>query len=308
MRLLYCGSGWLPIVERIRARLAETAATPAAPMTIDRWDRSRPLAAVVADVEVLLPSNAAVTAEVIAAAPRLRLIQQPAAGTEGIDREAATARGIPVCNAPGANHVSVAEHALFLLLALARRAPLAQRAFLDRQIGVPVGIELAGKTLGIVGPGRSGGALAERARALGMNVRTLGRGADRAEDRAAFFAACHAVSLHCPLTPETRGLLGDAAFAALPPGALVVNCARGGVIDRDALLRALAGGRLGGVALDVHWHEPPDPADPLYADPRVLALPHVAGSTEEAFGRIADIVVDNLGRLTRGEPLRCRVA
>lgn len=304
MRLLYCGSGWLPIVEQIRARLAAAtpAATPAA--TIDRWDRARPLAASVADVDVLLPSNAAITAEVIAAAPRLRLIQQPAAGVDGIDRAAAVARGIPICNAPGTNEVAVAEHALFLLLALARRAPLAHRAFVARQIGVPIGIELAGRTLGIVGLGRTGAALATRARALGMEVIALRRDAP---DRAAFFAACHAVSLHCPLTPQTRGLLDAAAFAALRPGALVVNCARGGVIDRAALTAALASGRLGGVGLDVHWDEPADPADPLYADPRVIAMPHAAGSTEEAFGRIADVVADNVGRLARGEPLRCRV-
>jgi phosphoglycerate dehydrogenase-like enzyme len=297
MRLLYGGSGWLPIFELLRARLPAGAA-------IERWDRARPLAAVVGDVDVLLPSNAPITAEAIAAAPRLRLIQQPAAGVENIDLAAAAARGIPICNAPGTNEVAVAEHALFLLLALARRAPRAHRAFLDRQIGVPVGVELAGRTLGIVGMGRSGTALAARARALGMEVIALGRGA---RDREAFFAACHAVSLHCPLTPQTRGLLDDAAFAALRPGALVVNCARGDVIDRAALVRALASGRLGGVGLDVHWDEPADPADPLYADPRVIAMPHAAGSTEESFGRIADVVIDNLGRLARGEPLRCRV-
>ncbi len=297
MRLLYCGSGWLPIVEQIRARLPAGA-------EIARWDRAAPLPSVVGEVDVLLPSNAPITAAAIAAAPRLRLIQQPAAGTDGIDRAAAAARGIPICNAPATNHVSVAEHALYLLLALARRAPLARRAFEDRRIGVPVGFELAGKTLGVIGMGASGTALAERARALGMEVIALRRGGDRA----AFFAACHAVSIHCPLTPETRGLVDAAAFAALRPGAIVVNCARGGVIDREALAAALAGGRLGGVGLDVLWDEPADPADPLLADPRVLATPHVAGSTEEAFGRIVDIVIDNLGRLARGEPLRCRVA
>jgi len=302
MRLLYCGSGWLPIVDQIRARLAASAVPPGA--TIDRWDRAAPLPSVVGEIDVLLPSNAAITAEVIAAAPRLRLIQQPAAGTDGIDRAAAATRGIPICNAPATNHVAVAEHALFLLLALARRAPLAHRAFLDRQIGVPVGFELAGKTLGIIGMGQSGSALAERARALGMDVIALHRGQ---ADRAAFFAACHAVSIHCPLTPQTRGLLDAAAFAALRPGALVVNCSRGDVIDRAALTAALASGRLGGVGLDVVWDEPADPADPLYADPRVIAMPHVAGSTAEAFGRITDVVIDNLERLVRGEPLRCRV-
>jgi phosphoglycerate dehydrogenase-like enzyme len=310
MRLLYCGSGWLPIVDLIRARLAASAAAaaaPAAPVTIDHWARAAPLASVVGDVDVLLPSNAPITAAVIAAAPRLRLIQQPAVGTNGIDRAAAAARGIPICNAPATNHVAVAEHALLLLLALARRAPLAHRTFAERQIGVPLGFEIAGKTLGVIGMGRTGAALAERARALGMEVIALGRGATEAE-RAAFFAGCHAVSVHCPLTPETRGLVGAAAFAALRPGAIVVNCARGDIIDRAALAAALASGRLGGVGLDVHWDEPADPADPLYQDPRVVAMPHVAGSTEEAFGRIADVVVDNVERLARGEPLRCRVA
>jgi phosphoglycerate dehydrogenase-like enzyme len=300
MRLLYCGSGWRPVVDQIAARLP-------AGSSIAIWDRASPLASAVADVEVLLPSNAAVTPEVIAAAPRLRLIQQPAAGTERIDRAAAAARDIPICNAPGANHVAVAEVALFLLLAIARRAPLAARTFADRQIGVPAGIELAGKTLGVIGMGRAGTAVAERARGLGMTVIELGRTATAA-DRAAFFAASDAITIHCPLTPDTRGLLDAAAFAAMRPGVLVVNVARGGVIDRAALAAALTGDRLGGVGLDVHWDEPPDPADPIYTDPRVVALPHIGGSTVEAFGRIADVVIDNLHRLTRGEPLRHRVA
>lgn len=299
MRLLFCGSGWLPIVDHIAARLAPGT-------TITRWDRTRPLAEVVRDIDVLLPSNATITADVVAAAPRLRLIQQPAAGTEQIDRDAAIARGIPVCNAPGTNHVAVAELALFLLLALARRAPLAADTFAAREVGVPLGIELAGRTLGIIGMGRTGTALADRARALGMNVIALARGAS-AEQRHAFFAACDAVSIHCPLDATTRGLVGADAFAALRPGAFVINVARGGVIDRPALIAALASNRLGGVGLDVHWEEPPDPADPLYADRRVVALPHVAGSTEEAFARITDVVIENLARLERGDPLLHRV-
>lgn len=300
MRILYCGSGWLPIVDRIATALP-------AGVTIERWDRSRPLAACVGDVDVLLPSNAAITAEVIAAAPNLRLVQQPAAGTEGIDKAAASARGIPVCNAPGTNHLSVAELALFLLLGLARRAPLHRAVLEQRVIGEPVGFELAGKTLGIVGMGRSGNALAERARGLRMSVISLGRGASAAET-AAFFAGAHAFSLHCPLTPETRGLVDRAAFAAMRPGALLVNCARGAIVDREALEAALAEDRLGGVGLDVLWDEPGDPADPLLQHPRVMVLPHVAGSTDEAFARITQIVVENVRRIASGEPLLSRVA
>jgi phosphoglycerate dehydrogenase-like enzyme len=299
MRLLFCGSGWLPIVDHIAARLPQGT-------TITRWDRTRPLVEAVHDIDVLLPSNAPITADVVEAATRLRLIQQPAAGTEQIDRAAASARGIPVCNAPGTNHVAVAELALYLLLALARRAPVAARMLADREVGVPIGVELCGRTLGIIGMGRTGSALAERARALGMHVIALSRGAT-ADERRTFFAACDAVSIHCPLDATTRGLVGAEAFSALRPGAFVVNLARGGVIDRDALLAALASDRLGGVGLDVHWEEPPDPADPLYADRRVVALPHVAGSTEEAFARITDVVIENLARLQRGDHLLHRV-
>ncbi|HEY5937742.1 MAG TPA: NAD(P)-dependent oxidoreductase [Kofleriaceae bacterium] len=300
MRLLFCGSGWLPMVDRIAARLP-------AGSTIASWDRKEPLAACVADVDVLLPSNAHIDAAVIAAATKLRLIQQPAAGTEGIDREAATARGIPICNAPGTNHISVAECALYLLLALARQVPVAARAFADRKVGVPLGMELAGKTLGVIGRGRAGSTVIDRARALGMTTLVIDRSSTAAE-RETVFTTSHALTIHCPLTPDTRGLLDAAAFAAMRPGMLIVNCARGAVIDRGALLAALAADRLGGVGLDVHWDEPADPDDPLYADPRVIALPHVAGSTEESFGRICEVVIDNLDRLERGEPLRHRVA
>ncbi len=295
VKLLYGGSGWLPFVDRLARRLP-------AGSQIDAWDRTRPLVECVGDVDVILPSIAAISAAVIAAAPMLRLIQQPAAGIEGIDRDAAIERGIPICNAPGTNHVAVAELALYLLLALARRVPQARAEFAARRIGVPIGIELAGKTLGVIGMGNTGTALAERARAIGMTVRALRRG----DDKLPFFAACDAVSIHCPLTPETRHLVDARALAAMKPGALLINCARGDVIDRAALVAALD--HLSGVGLDVLWDEPGDPADPLYADPRVIALPHMAGSTEESFARIADVVIGNLERLARGEPLLHRVA
>jgi phosphoglycerate dehydrogenase-like enzyme len=152
--------------------------------------------------------------------------------------------------------------------------------------------------------GRSGTALAERAKALGMHVRPLNRGANAGEQHS-FFAACDAISIHCPLTETTRGLVGREALEVMKPGALLVNVARGGVIDRDALVAALP--KLGGVGLDVHWSEPPDPADPLYAQPNVIGLPHLAGSTEEAFARITDVVIENLARLSRGETLLHRV-
>lgn len=300
MRLLFCGSGWVDIVDRIRARLE-----PGDVLAI--WDRARPLAECVADVDVILPSNGPVDAAVIAAAPRLRLIQQPAAGYEKIDLEAARASEIPVCNAPGANHVSVAECALLLILSLARRVPEAREAFARGTIGAPLGVELSGRTLGVVGMGRTGRALAVRASVLGMEVIGLDSRSSGAE-RAAFWGRCDVISVHCPVTPETAGMIGTAAFAAMRPGALLVNLARGAIVDRAALEAALAGGRLGGVGLDVYWQEPWDPADPLYRHPSVVTLPHVAGSTVDAFDRIAAIVCDNIARLRRGDALAHRVA
>lgn len=304
MQLLFCGSGWPEVPALLARRLGPDHHLRA-------WDRRRPLVdeLAAAPVDVLLPSNAPVDAAVLAAAAAggLRLVQQPAAGTDGIDLAAARAHGVPVCNAPGANQVAVAEAALLLLLLCARRWPEARAAFAAGVIGSPPGTELAGATLLVVGPGRTGGALVERARALGMVVRTAGSRTTRAE-LLVELARADAVCLSCPLSPATRGLLDARALATLPAHALVVNVARGAVIDRDALVAALDRGHLGGVGLDVFWEEPWDPADPLFAHPRVVTLPHVAGSTTQAFDRIADIVVDNVGRLQRGEGLRHRIA
>jgi phosphoglycerate dehydrogenase-like enzyme len=301
VNVLFCGSGWRLIVDFVRERLPPD-------ITIRARDLSLPLKDEVREIDVLLPSNARIDAGVIAAAPRLSFIQQPAVGVEGIDLEAARARSIPVCNAPGSNERSVAEAALLLMLALARRMPAAQRAFAEVRIGEPLGVELGEKTLGLIGgSGRSGSRLAAAADGLGMRVLSVGRSSSRA-DLLELAAASDFVSVHCPLTPATRGLIGAEFFARMRPGAHLINCARGGVVDRDALLAALESGRLGGAGLDTFWSEPWDPSDPLFQRGDVIALPHVAGSTREAFARIADIVAENIGRHRRGEPLLHRIA
>ncbi|HUQ07964.1 MAG TPA: NAD(P)-dependent oxidoreductase [Kofleriaceae bacterium] len=304
MEILFCGSGWLDIVDEIARRLPSTD-------RIRHWDRRRSLVdeLLSAPTDVILPSNGHVDARAIAAAAEhgLRLIQQPAAGTDAIDKAAAAARGIPVCNAPGANQTAVAEAALLLLLLCARRWPAARASFEHGVIGSPLGVELAGSSLLVVGGGKTGSALASRAAALGMNVRMVTSSTTRAELLAAL-AQADAVSLHVPLSDDTRGMIDAEALAAMQPHAILVNVARGPVIDRDALQDALARGQLGGVGLDVYWQEPWDPADPLYAHPRVVTLPHVAGSTTNAFDGIAAIVVENLTRLKRGDALLHRIA
>ncbi len=172
---------------------------------------------------------------------------------------------------------------------------------------MPLGIELCGKTLTIVGHGRSGRALAERATALGMHVRTANSSTSRA-DLHAMLGESDAISLHLPLTDATVDLIDDAAFAAMKPGALLVNCARGPIVNRAALERALAAGSLGGLGLDVYWQEPWNPDDPLYARDDIVVMPHTGGSTRESFNRIADIVADNIRSLHGGGELTHRVA
>jgi phosphoglycerate dehydrogenase-like enzyme len=300
VRVVFCGTGWLPIVDFIRARLP-------AGVTLHSRDPARPLLEQIQDAQVLLPSNAHVDAEAIAAPRALLLIQQPAVGTDGIDLGAARARGVPVCNAPAANEQAVAEAALLLMLALARRWNGARTAFETAQIGIPLGVELAGRTLGLIGCGRTGSRLASLGRALGMHVLSV-RSTSRREEWLDLASRSDFVSIHCPLTPDTRGLVGEFFLSHLKPGAFLINCARGGIVDRRALVAALESGRLGGAGLDTHWQEPWDPADPLYARSDVIALPHIAGSSEEAFARIADIAAENITRLLRGEPLLHRVA
>ena len=300
MELVFCGSGWPSIVDEIRRRLPDGA-------RVRGRDRSRSLEEDLAGADVVLPSNQRLDAAAIAAPRRLVLIQQPAAGYEGIDLAAARARGVPVCNAPGVNATAVAEAALLLMLGLARRLGAARRAFAERRIGEPMGFELRGRRLGLVGEGRTGGALRRVAEGVGMQVASV-RSTSTAGELRALVAAADVISIHCPLTPRTRGLFDGALLGAMQPGALLVNCARGAIIDRAALEAALAGGRLGGVGLDVFWEEPWDPADPLYARPDVLTLPHVGGSTEEAFGAIAEVVAENVRRVLRGEAPLHRVA
>jgi len=297
--VVFCGTGWLPMVDAVRERLPEGAA-------IRLRDYDRPLAAEVAAAHVILPSNAPIDAEAIAAATDLRLIQQPAVGVDVVDLDAARARGVPVCNAPGANADSVAQAALLLILALARRLPEARRSFAEARLGVPLGRELTGKVLGVVGLGRSGSRLARAGEALGMEVVGVRSTSSRAELEA-LLARADFVSLHCPLTPATRGLLGHAEFSLMKPGACVVNCARGAIVGREALESALASGRLGGAGLDVFWQEPWNPADPLFARDDVVTLPHVGGSTVEVFARVADVVAENIRRVMAGEPLLNRV-
>jgi len=251
------------------------------------------LAEALADADALLVRSATkVTADLIAAAPRLRIIGRAGAGVDNIDVTAASARGVLVVNAPGANSISVAEHACALILALARSVPAADRAMKDGKWEKKrfLGTELRGKTLGIAGLGRIGQEVAQRARAFGMRVvahdpfisREIAEGMGvELLSLDQLCATADFLTLHLPATPETRHLFNDDRFARVKPGLRIINTARGELIDEAALKRAIEKGLVAAAGLDVFETEPP-PDWSLARLPQVVATPHIAASTEEA--------------------------
>jgi glyoxylate reductase len=247
-----------------------------------------------------------VDASVIEAAPRLRAIANMAVGTDNIDVEAAAARGIPVGNTPDVLTDATADLAFALLLALARRiVPGAQLvrsgAWRTWEPAGDLGADLAGAVLGIVGWGRIGQAVARRAGGFGLEVvhssRSSGVALPELLERADF------VSLHTPLTPATRGLIDADALARMKPSALLINTARGGVVDQGALREALIAGTIAGAALDVTDPEPLPADDPLLEAPNLLVVPHVGSATVRTRARMAAMAVDNLLAALDGRPM-----
>ena len=252
-----------------------------------------------------------IDAALLDAAPRLRAIANMAVGTDNIDVEAAAQRGIPVGNTPGVLTDATADLTFALLLALARRiVPGAEKVrageWLTWEPAADLGADLAGAVLGIVGWGRIGQATARRAEGFGMEVvhssRSSGVPLGELLGRADF------VSLHTPLTPETRHLIDAAALARMKPTALLVNTARGGVVDQDALRTALHEGRIAGAALDVTDPEPLPPDHPLLDAPNLLVVPHVGSATVRTRGKMAAMAVDNLLAALDGRPMPHQVA
>jgi D-3-phosphoglycerate dehydrogenase / 2-oxoglutarate reductase len=245
-----------------------------------------------------------VTKEVLDAAGKLRVIGRAGTGVDNIDLAAASRRGVVVMNAPGGNSVSVAEHTLALLLALARQvadASQSTRAGKWEKKKYSSGRELLGKTLGVIGTGSIGGLVVKRAQSFGMKV--LGYDPFLTEEAAAklgielvelpeIWKRSDAITLHVPLTEQTKNMLGAAQLAQMKPAALVVNCARGGLVDEKALADALRSGRLGGAALDVFEQEPPPADHPLFSCPNFIGTPHLGGSTEDAQQNVATIVCE----------------
>jgi D-3-phosphoglycerate dehydrogenase len=279
---------------------------------VDGSDRAALLPALADARALLVRSGTRVTADVLAAAPKLELVGRAGTGVDNVDVPAATARGIVVMNTPDANSVAAAELTMALLLALVRNVSAGASSLSAGrwERSKLLGTELAGKTLGLVGCGRIGREVARRALAFDMAVLV----ADPLVDAAAaailggravpldeLLASADIVSLHAPLTPATRHLIDDAAIARMKPGARLVNVARGGLVDEAALARALEAGRLAGAAFDVFETEPPPADHPLLGRPDVVATPHLGASTREAQDNVSrDIARQVLDYFERG--------
>jgi len=285
---------------------------------VEEFDPARSLVQQVDKAHVLLVRSLPVTREVIDAAPRLRLIQRPGVHLEAVDVGYASARGIPVCNVPATlthGGSDVAEHVIFLALALAKKYREALASLDARRIGVPSTHVLRGKVFGLVGLGRTGSAVVGMARGFGMRVwavkRTVSDGMREAMGLEWLKTSDHLpellrqsdfVSLHVPLNKETEGMIGPAEIALMKPSAFLINVARARVVDRAALLAALGAQRLAGAGLDVYWNEPIDPNDSLLALPNVIATPHIANMTLETIETIARVSADNIRRVQAGLP------
>ncbi len=289
-----------------------------------RYRRTTPedVVARIAATELVIVNKVQLDRAVLEKAEYLKLIAVTATGTNNIDLDYARERGIRVCHAREYGTASVVQHTFCLMLALANRlvpyvTDVREGAWSSQEnfclLTHPV-TELAGKILGIIGYGALGRGVAELARAWGMDVLVAAiPGRDYADDEVSsrvplreVLTCADVVSVHCLLSEQTRGLLGDEALAMMKPGALLVNTARGGIVDEGALLRHLESGHLGGAALDVLATEPPDADDPLLVAnlPNLLVTPHCAWASREARQRLLNQVVANIHAfLETGNPL-----
>lgn len=255
-----------------------------------------------------------VTASLLDRLPDLKAVAVHGAGVDPVDVDACTARGVQVTNAPGANANAVAELVFGLMLSLLRGIPgAAHKAMTEKAWDAArvTGGELQGRMLGLVGYGQIGRRVAGVAQAFGMQVAASDPAVEDAAMQAegvtpmpleALLGASDIVSLHAPSIPATRHMIDQAALGMMKPTALLVNCARGALVDEAALAAALGAGEIGGAALDVLEGEPPDPASPIYSAPNLLVTPHMAGSTFECLDAIAAACGADIAHVLRGEP------
>ena len=267
--------------------------------------------------DIIITNKVVISAEHIAANPQLKLIALAATGVNNVDVEAAKQNGTAVCNIRAYGNESVAEHAFMMMITLMRNLPAYQRDVAAGlwenspffcYLGAPMR-DLNGKTLAIFGRGNIGKTLATYAQAFKMNVVFAEhKNAQRVRDGYVSFdeaiRSADVVSLNCPLTPQTANMIGEAELQQMKPGAILINCGRGGLVDEAALVAALKYGQIGGAGFDVLTQEPPRDGNPLLKArlPNLIVTPHIAWASQEAANRLFDILLDNINRFVAGNP------
>ena len=246
--------------------------------------------------------------ELLEQLPKLKALSNYAVGFDNVDLDAATRRGIPVGNTPDVLTAATADLTFALLLAAARRLPEALDAakagdWVTWEPAKHLGYEVYGATLGVIGFGRIGRAVAERARGFAMEVLTASARQGLSDDVKTMLREADFVSLHCPLTPDTHHLIDDEALALMRSSSILINTARGPIVDREALKRALEQGQIAAAALDVTDPEPLPAGDPLLTTPNLLITPHIGSATRAAREWMADLAVDNLLAALDGRPM-----
>lgn len=273
----------------------------------------------IAKANVVITNKVKLTADNLSAARQLQLICVAATGTNNIDLEATTRLGVTVCNCRGYGTPSVVQHVFTLLLALFTRFPNYHNAVAKGRwqqakqfclLDYPIR-ELAGKTLGIIGYGELGQGVAQIAKAFGMHVLVAQRPGTLEPEEGriplpALLPQVDVLSIHCPLTPDTQGLIGEWELALMRRDAVLINTARGGIVDETALAKALRKGALGGAGVDVLTEEPPVNGNPLLANdiPNLIVTPHCAWGSQESRQRMVEQLIENIQGFLTGHPLR----
>ena len=267
--------------------------------------------------DIVITNKVVISAQAFAENPQLKLVAVTATGVNNVDVEAAKQNGTAVCNIRAYGNESVAEHAFMMMITLMRNLPAYQRDVAAGlwenspffcHLGAPMR-DLNGKTLAIFGRGNIGKTLATYAQAFKMNVVFAEhKNAQSVRDGYISFEeairSADVVSLNCPLTPQTANMIGEAELQQMKPGAILINCGRGGLVDEAALVAALKYGQIGGAGFDVLTQEPPRDGDPLLKArlPNLIVTPHIAWASQEAANRLFDILLDNINRFVAGNP------
>lgn len=267
--------------------------------------------------DIVITNKVVISAQAFAENPQLKLVAVTATGVNNVDVEAAKQNGTAVCNIRAYGNESVAEHAFMMMITLMRNLPAYQRDVAAGlwenspffcHLGAPMR-DLNGKTLAIFGRGNIGKTLAAYAQAFKMNVVFAEhKNAQSVRDGYVSFdeaiRSADVVSLNCPLTPQTANMIGEAELQQMKPGAILINCGRGGLVDEAALVAALKYGQIGGAGFDVLTQEPPRDGNPLLKArlPNLIVTPHIAWASQEAANRLFDILLDNINRFVAGNP------